>query len=192
MHQFSSKNDIRLIDRSTWQDRLPSPILGNLLDLRSHRCTPSYTDQKCSRPSVACSFAKMVAKVLQINSKFCDFLQWLHLNNYLAWQYLAWFYKRGKHGLCKRGYLDVAIVKKLQNSLLICSTFTTMFCQCNSQKLVAKIFGQCKSAATITYLRSLKQLHQVLGNFNGNTDTVFCAVKACQKLPFSQVSKWSK
>ena len=80
---------------------------------------PSYTDQKVS-------FAKMVAKVLQINSKFCDFFAMATCKNYLAW-----FYKRGKRGL---SYLDVAIA--------------TLFCQCNSQKLVAKIFGQCKSAAT--------------------------------------------
>ena len=68
----------------------------------------------------------MVAKVLQINSKFCDFFAMATCKNYLAW-----FYKRGKRGL---SYLDVAIA--------------TLFCQCNSQKLVAKIFGQCKSAAT--------------------------------------------
>ena len=69
---------------------------------------------------------KWSRKYYKLIASFATFLQWLHLNNYLAW-----FYKRGKRGL---SYLDVAIA--------------TMFCQCNSRKLVAKIFGQCRSAAT--------------------------------------------
>ena len=50
--------------------------LGDKFSLKSSqnlRCTPSNTEQKVSRPSVARSFAKMVPKVLQINSEFCDF-----------------------------------------------------------------------------------------------------------------------
>ena len=48
-------------------------IVADYFFLTLYRCTPSYTFQKVSWPSLAHSFAKMVAKVLQINSKFCNF-----------------------------------------------------------------------------------------------------------------------
>ena len=53
------------------------------------------------------------------------FSQWLHLNNL--------FYTTHAYPFCTPGttmpgsYLDVAIAKKLQNLLLICGTFATIF-----------------------------------------------------------------
>ena len=67
---------------------------------------PTYTDQIFSRPI----FASYTDKTWS---------QWLHLNN-----------STHAYPFCKTtpgSYLDVAIAKKSRNSLLICSTFATIF-----------------------------------------------------------------
>ena len=89
----------------------------------------------------------MVAKVWQINREF--HWHWGTLDVAIAKN--SW----NSHAiLCYRfakvrlGYLDVAIAKKMRNSHAICHIFATMFCQWNSRKTVAKIFGQWNSGCT--------------------------------------------
>ena len=118
------------------------------------RCTPSYTDQIFSRPIF--TDKTWSQKYCKLIASFAKFLQWLHLNNYLAWQYLAWFYKRGKRRLCKKGYLDVAIAKNLPklaiNLQYLCNHFCKTAYKQQSQKYLVSFswFLQHQIVAQVT------------------------------------------
>ena len=111
---------------------------------------PTYTDQILLQHLLAVHFAKIFCQCNQtkIIASFTDQevnqKQQRRLTPRLPLLYNHARYYHARYYLFFKCFLDVAIAKNLR---LYLSTFRT-FCQCNSRKLLAKIFGQCNQGCT--------------------------------------------